>query len=160
MSYCSKCGNFEKKLTSTGHCIPQKVICWKDYNNSGDCYDNPNKASYAQLRKRAKTVTNQDIYEPKECTICLKLMKDRFVKKIPCGHTFHIKCLKEWENRKMSCPTCRYKYGEADLSLLTKQFYKSYSRLLRINEQLFNEYENISRISNDIRRHHGEIPEL
>jgi len=39
-------------------------------------------------------------------------MKGPYVKKIFCGHTFHHKCLKTWEEKRMSCPMCRYEYGE------------------------------------------------
>lgn len=160
MTFCFKCGNYEKKINSTGHCIPQKAICWKYHNISGDCYDNPNKASYAQLRKRAIIVTNPDIYDPKECTICLKLMRGRFVKKVPCGHTFHIKCLKQWENRSVSCPTCRYKYGEADLDILSEKLQQSYVEFNIMYNTMISEYRKFLRIANDIRRHHGELPEI
>ncbi|TPX33516.1 hypothetical protein SmJEL517_g03596 [Synchytrium microbalum] len=28
-------------------------------------------------------------------------------KKLPCGHTFHFRCLRSWLERQQSCPTCR-----------------------------------------------------
>jgi hypothetical protein len=71
---------------------------------------NPNKATYAQLRMRSILVRNPDI--GKECSICLNPMKGAYVKRIFCGHTFHYKCLKRWEEERMSCPMCRYDYEE------------------------------------------------
>lgn len=163
--YCSICGNYEH-LHTRRHWVPQKMICWKFHNESGDCYDNPNRASYAQLRKRA-TLTSA--FEPTECAICLKMIKSRFAKRIPCGHLFHIKCLSEWEQRKMSCPMCRYKYGEASLEKLNTKFMKEfldfnviYDNINTISDidDLHEKYYKILKIVNDIRRYDGTIPSL
>jgi len=40
------------------------------------------------------------------CTVC---MADITVgKELPCGHIFHLDCLKEWFRRNPICPTCRH----------------------------------------------------
>lgn len=162
MNYCSECGNY-KFLNTQKHWVPQKIICWKLYNESGDCYDNPNRASYAQLRKRAILTS---AYEPTECAICLKMIKSRFAKKIPCGHLFHIKCLKKWEKIKMSCPMCRYKYGEVDLESLNAKFFIElldfnilFNNIYTVSDLILREkYNKILKIVNDIRRYGGAIP--
>ena len=99
---CEECGNYKNRDGSTHQLIPQSARCWKFYNKENDCYKNPNKATYEQLRKRSIIIRNPD--PTKECSICRKLMRGRYVKRIPCGHHFHLKCLKEWETRKYSCP--------------------------------------------------------
>jgi hypothetical protein len=105
---CEDCGNYKTFIGSTNQERPQSIRCWK--SESGDCRQNSNKATYEQLRKRSPLVRNPDI--GKECSICLNPMKGPYVKKIFCGHTFHHKCLKTWEEKRMSCPMCRYEYGE------------------------------------------------
>ncbi|GBG60630.1 hypothetical protein CBR_g8650 [Chara braunii] len=39
------------------------------------------------------------------CIICREEMSS--AKKLPCGHLFHILCLRSWLERHMTCPTCR-----------------------------------------------------
>jgi hypothetical protein len=158
--YCSRCGNYEN-LNTQSHWVPQKIICWKSHNQSGNCYDNPNLASYAQLRKRAISTSR---FEPTECAICLKMIKSRFAKKIPCGHLFHIKCLNKWEQKKVSCPMCRYKYGEVDLESLNAEFVLELSLFNTMNihtntSYALEKFEKIKKIMNDIIRYGGTIPE-
>lgn len=40
------------------------------------------------------------------CIICREEMTSS-VKRLPCGHFFHFKCLKSWLERQQVCPTCR-----------------------------------------------------
>lgn len=40
------------------------------------------------------------------CIICREEMVSS-VKRLPCGHFFHFKCLKSWLERQQVCPTCR-----------------------------------------------------
>jgi hypothetical protein len=105
---CEDCGNYKSFIGSTHHERPQSIRCWK--SESGDCRRNPNKATYEQLRKRSRLIRNPEI--GKECSICLNPMNGAYVNQIFCGHTFHYKCLKKWEETKMSCPMCRHEYGE------------------------------------------------
>jgi hypothetical protein len=39
------------------------------------------------------------------CIICRDEMQE--AKKLPCGHYFHLSCLKSWIERQQVCPTCR-----------------------------------------------------
>uniref|UniRef100_T1J999 RING-type domain-containing protein n=1 Tax=Strigamia maritima TaxID=126957 RepID=T1J999_STRMM len=41
-----------------------------------------------------------------ECAICLEEL-GLLVKKLPCKHTFHWKCISQWKSRNNSCPVCR-----------------------------------------------------
>jgi hypothetical protein len=51
------------------------------------------------------------------CPICLRPMvhensnfkQTRYVKKMLCLHTFHIKCINNWLQIKRNCPCCRSK---------------------------------------------------
>lgn len=124
---CENCGNYETFIGSTNQEHPQSIRCWK--HETGDCRHNPNKATYAQMRRRAILVRNPEI--GKECPVCLNPMKGPYVRKIFCGHTFHHKCLKKWEEIKMSCPMCRYEYGEGP----------SVARLLEEYEEAVQEFK-------------------
>jgi hypothetical protein len=46
------------------------------------------------------------------CSICLDPFGTRFVKNLPCGHTFHKGCIKNWSERSNTCPTCRQPFRE------------------------------------------------
>jgi hypothetical protein len=34
-------------------------------------------------------------------------LRSMFGVQLPCGHIFHLRCLRQWTERQMSCPTCR-----------------------------------------------------
>lgn len=61
-------------------------------------------------QERAKARAEK--YQVESCPICLELFADNPALKtvlIRCGHTFHEKCLQDWErvSRSQSCPVCR-----------------------------------------------------
>ena len=41
------------------------------------------------------------------CIICRDAMEVGNGKKLPCGHIFHLDCLRLWLQQQQSCPTCR-----------------------------------------------------
>lgn len=43
------------------------------------------------------------------CAICWDTMET--ARKLPCGHLFHISCLRSWLEHDTSCPTCRLSLG-------------------------------------------------
>ena len=49
--------------------------------------------------------------EEKECVICMNpVVADGFETMItPCNHVFHARCLEQWLEIKLACPTCRAK---------------------------------------------------
>ena len=46
-----------------------------------------------------------------ECSICLTSLKETkdygAVKKLECGHEYHINCIGKWFEQKRDCPQCR-----------------------------------------------------
>ncbi len=43
-----------------------------------------------------------------DCLVCRERLEKG--KKLPCGHVFHLDCLKSWLQHQQSCPLCRYGY--------------------------------------------------
>ncbi len=42
------------------------------------------------------------------CSICLKSKRWwQTIRKLKCGHKFHLECIVNWSNVKQSCPNCR-----------------------------------------------------
>ncbi|XP_042910098.1 E3 ubiquitin-protein ligase TTC3 isoform X2 [Parasteatoda tepidariorum] len=41
------------------------------------------------------------------CIICYEEMTPSNAYKVDCGHCFHLKCIREWLNKKSDCPICR-----------------------------------------------------
>lgn len=42
------------------------------------------------------------------CIVCREDLVNRDCRKLPCGHIYHLSCLKSWFQRKQSCPLCRF----------------------------------------------------
>lgn len=53
------------------------------------------------------TLKIDDYYNPNpgDCLICREGMDS--AKKLPCGHVFHLDCLRMWLQHQQSCPLCR-----------------------------------------------------
>lgn len=53
------------------------------------------------------------VEKPHQCVVCLNQTPEnvtgpkRFLKKLPCGHVFHVNCINRWLFKHVSCPTCR-----------------------------------------------------
>jgi hypothetical protein len=47
-----------------------------------------------------------------ECAVCMCAISSKQKDDLPCGHSFHRKCLARWEktSKKMNCPLCRSEY--------------------------------------------------
>jgi E3 ubiquitin-protein ligase synoviolin len=74
----------------------------------------------ANLNDRFPDVTEEQLAamgpSNRTCIICREDMNPAAgerIKKIPCGHIFHFRCLQTWLQQQQNCPTCR-----AGLSLL------------------------------------------
>ena len=50
---------------------------------------------------------DEDGMEADECPICTELLKQETYILQPCGHIFHLNCIKEWLAKDLSCPKCR-----------------------------------------------------
>merc|ERR550517_2004453 len=42
-------------------------------------------------------------------------------KQLPCGHIFHLECLKEWFRRNPICPTCRHVIDVNSMPVINQQ---------------------------------------
>ncbi|OQR98261.1 hypothetical protein ACHHYP_08936 [Achlya hypogyna] len=66
------------------------------------------QAVLAQLQAwRATTVPVDDA-----CVICMSTMDDDPSNQVslPCSHTFHLGCIREWLTRRNTCPHCRHEF--------------------------------------------------
>ncbi|CEM26902.1 unnamed protein product [Vitrella brassicaformis CCMP3155] len=60
----------------------------------------------ANMESRFPDATAEEIEAADTCIICRDSLYEGD-KKLPCGHVFHIECLKSWLVQQQSCPTCR-----------------------------------------------------
>ena len=52
--------------------------------------------------------TDDIIKNNNSCSICLeKFEAGKYKRVLPCGHTFHKKCIDKWLKKKLICPICR-----------------------------------------------------
>lgn len=69
---------------------------------------------YKQSRD-VRCVSIWDVDPCNPCSICLNRFDHnpptpihrRYVKRLPCGHTFHIRCIDRWLLEHITCPVCR-----------------------------------------------------
>lgn len=65
----------------------------------------------ADMDRKYLTVTATELAgsPDKVCIICREEMEigEDGPKKLPCGHFFHLRCLRSWLERQQACPTCR-----------------------------------------------------
>ena len=65
------------------------------------------RTSLEKIKKEDDILKNKDI-----CCICLQNFKEKEkVRKLPCKHNFHKKCIDKWFSKAddLSCPICRSK---------------------------------------------------
>ena len=49
--------------------------------------------------------------EPVLCVICQEnIKKNKIIRKISCGHYFHIDCIDTWLTNHKTCPTCKFRF--------------------------------------------------
>jgi E3 ubiquitin-protein ligase synoviolin len=63
----------------------------------------------ANMNERFPDATPEDLARcDGTCIICREEMTPSTQnKKLPCGHVFHLTCLRSWLERQQNCPTCR-----------------------------------------------------
>eukprot|EP01134_Creolimax_fragrantissima_P001423 CFRG1423T1 len=54
------------------------------------------------------------------CIICREDMETN-AKKLPCGHIFHLACLRSWLERQRTCPTCRRPVLESQYAVAARR---------------------------------------
>jgi E3 ubiquitin-protein ligase synoviolin len=57
------------------------------------------------LDQRFENATAEELSEAGDCLICRECMESG--KKLPCGHVFHMDCLRMWLQHQQTCPLCR-----------------------------------------------------
>lgn len=61
--------------------------------------------------KRRREINMVSFSDSFQCIICLSNARPhnhhRFMKRLPCGHTFHPRCIDRWLNTRITCPLCR-----------------------------------------------------
>lgn len=55
---------------------------------------------------RFENATAEELIHAGNCLVCRESMDSG--KKIPCGHVFHLECLRMWLQHQQTCPLCRY----------------------------------------------------
>jgi E3 ubiquitin-protein ligase synoviolin len=58
------------------------------------------------LDSRFPNASAEELEHAGDCLVCRERME--IGKKLPCGHVFHLDCLKSWLQHQQSCPLCRY----------------------------------------------------
>lgn len=52
----------------------------------------------------------ESIDEPDMCSLCIQNFKQKEeLRRLPCGHRFHVKCGDEWLKQLAACPNCKVK---------------------------------------------------
>jgi len=91
------------------------------------------RRAIANMNSLYPNATAQDLLETDNvCIICREEMVGTTMingqvvhppsglsKKLPCGHIFHISCLRSWFQRQQTCPTCRLDVLRASISSRT-----------------------------------------
>ena len=83
---------------------------WKVADDAYHYFDETKSGTANWLRLKiyvtAKRASDDELY--KICAICLQYAKVATeTDTLPCGHTFHGKCIGEWLKRSSTCPLCR-----------------------------------------------------
>lgn len=73
------------------------------------------KLIHNQAYKRNRNIRCVSIHHEDpdwQCTVCLtrgysNYAYKRYIKRLPCGHSFHIRCIDEWLIQHVNCPLCR-----------------------------------------------------
>ncbi|XP_070497702.1 E3 ubiquitin-protein ligase trul-1-like [Chironomus tepperi] len=97
------------------------------------------------------------------CIICSEFMtNDEDIIVTPCGHCFHNACIGNWIRNSSSCPTCRKALSRSSLIKVffetdPNRFHVLHNDLLKANESLTNELENIKEKS---RKQESELLEI
>ncbi|KAF4752472.1 E3 ubiquitin-protein ligase hrd1, partial [Perkinsus olseni] len=64
------------------------------------------RAITANMEERFPDATQEELETQDTCIICRDKLWEGS-KRLPCGHVFHIDCLKSWLVMQQVCPTCR-----------------------------------------------------
>jgi hypothetical protein len=122
-------GNFQQQNHHHNHHQQQQQQQQQQEDKS------PPPASQKILRSLpVVNVTSDDLLEEtnKECAICLEdqLLGSKACK-LPCGHLYHLDCLKDWLQKCCTCPVCRFELETDDSSYEKERVKRMKTRKLR-----------------------------
>ncbi|CAH0480711.1 unnamed protein product [Peronospora belbahrii] len=63
----------------------------------------------------SSTTTTTSLQSTDDCVICLSELEsgvDKYVA-LPCGHQFHLPCIRSWLKLRSTCPNCRFQFRKA-----------------------------------------------
>ena len=107
--------NFENFVSSSTVRLPSY---WRLENNHSYLNENEDdRESEDEFEKAYELLTRSEIKKLKKmkvkhsnspCIICYeKYAKNDIIRRLPCKHFYHYKCLKQWFSFSNSCPMCR-----------------------------------------------------
>ena len=70
--------------------------------NSLNILNSLNWLTLYQICKNSKVYIKDDL----ECSICYQ-DDNKIVRRLKCGHEFHLECIDHWLSQKKTCPICR-----------------------------------------------------
>ncbi|KAF1794157.1 Zinc finger, RING/FYVE/PHD-type [Phytophthora cactorum] len=74
-----------------------------------------NLASWTVGAKRSISSISPSSSCAQDCVICLSELQngeEQFVS-LPCGHQFHLPCIRSWLKLRSTCPSCRFQFRKA-----------------------------------------------
>jgi hypothetical protein len=100
------------RLSSTGISNQPDMIEVTLYNNGNTISNMEDVSVYPSLRTLSRA---SDVYryedietEYESCTICReRFQSNSIIRKLQCGHIFHIGCIDQWFENNVRCPVCR-----------------------------------------------------
>ena len=94
------------------HLVRDLYMTFRNFNRRVKAFIQYRKVT-ANLHERFPDATTEELTALDDsCIICRDDMTVDGVggavpKKLPCGHIFHLRCLRTWMERQQACPTCR-----------------------------------------------------
>ena len=94
------------------HLVRDLYMTFRNFNRRVKAFIQYRKVT-ANLHERFPDATTEELTALDDsCIICRDDMTADGVggavpKKLPCGHIFHLRCLRTWMERQQACPTCR-----------------------------------------------------
>ena len=70
------------------------------------------KTWLGNLSTYKKVELNPKAEDQVDCSICMDTKDALSMKKLPCGHEFHVECIDKWLGISMTCPACRRSFKE------------------------------------------------
>lgn len=83
---------------------------------------NPEKTTLEELKLCKKIQFNSSL-KVKQCPISLENFKENEdLLELPCGHYFSENKIRDWLNKKTTCPVCRHNLRDSNKHIVRQQF--------------------------------------